>query len=227
MDKLIHYLNLDGRVEAFYSSPHDYAKAKHNYSIAWPVKMDDFFPYSDFVDAFWTGYFTSRPTSKRFIREATSLLQIGRHLELYLGEEGGTDILEEAVSLCQHHDSITGTEKQHVANDYHLRLHRGIMAVQQLSARALSRLIAPHQQQIEHGPCHLPKLEFCNLRNISICDVTVRTTMKDSGEFAVVIYNPLAFSRVVPLRIPIKISVESGWQVRGTSRLQSSSVICG
>ena len=36
-----------------------------------------------------------------------------------------TDALEEAVSLCQHHDSVTGTEKQHVANDYHRRLHRG------------------------------------------------------------------------------------------------------
>ena len=36
-----------------------------------------------------------------------------------------SDALEEAVSLLQHHDSITGTEKQHVANDYHRRLHAG------------------------------------------------------------------------------------------------------
>jgi hypothetical protein len=36
-----------------------------------------------------------------------------------------TEALEEAVSLLQHHDAITGTEKQHVACDYHRRLHRG------------------------------------------------------------------------------------------------------
>ena len=31
------------------------------------------------------------------------------------------------MSLAQHHDAITGTEKQHVANDYHRRLHRGAL----------------------------------------------------------------------------------------------------
>lgn len=55
MDKLVHYVNLDGRVNLFYSSPAEYVAAKHAYRRDWPVKRDDFFPYSDSQHAFWTG----------------------------------------------------------------------------------------------------------------------------------------------------------------------------
>lgn len=53
-----------------------------------------------------------------------------------------TDALDEAVSLCQHHDAVTGTAKQHVANDYHRRLHRAMKEAQQVVINALQRLIA-------------------------------------------------------------------------------------
>jgi alpha-mannosidase len=36
-----------------------------------------------------------------------------------------TDKLEEAMALLQHHDGVSGTEKQHVANDYAERLAVG------------------------------------------------------------------------------------------------------
>ncbi len=36
-----------------------------------------------------------------------------------------TDNLEEAMALLQHHDGVSGTEKQHVANDYAERLAVG------------------------------------------------------------------------------------------------------
>ena len=74
------------------------------------------------------GYFTSRPTSKGWIRSSTSYLNAARQLESLTGlriNGPNTDSLEAAVSLLQHHDSITGTEKQHVADDYHVRLDRG------------------------------------------------------------------------------------------------------
>lgn len=36
-----------------------------------------------------------------------------------------TDALADALAIAQHHDAVTGTEKQHVANDYAKRLSIG------------------------------------------------------------------------------------------------------
>lgn len=55
MDKLIHYVNLDGRVNAFYSTPEEYVDAKHQFNTSWPLKTDDFFPYADCPHCYWTG----------------------------------------------------------------------------------------------------------------------------------------------------------------------------
>lgn len=55
VDKLIHYLNEDGRINAFYSTPAEYVAAKHQYNHSWPLKTDDFFPYADCPVCYWTG----------------------------------------------------------------------------------------------------------------------------------------------------------------------------
>lgn len=157
LDKLIHHVNADGRINAFYSTPTQYASAKHSYGERWPLKQDDFFPYADFPHALWTGYFTSRPASKAFIRGATSYLQAARQLEASLGrpdpKQGGptTDALEEAVALMQHHDAVTGTAKQHVVNDYHQRLHSGLKEAQGVVMSGLERLIRGEYRPTRSG----------------------------------------------------------------------------
>jgi hypothetical protein len=47
--------------------------------------------------------------------------QAARQLEFLLGKnqtEPNFDNLREAMAIVQHHDGVSGTEKQHVANDY-------------------------------------------------------------------------------------------------------------
>ena len=34
--------------------------------------------------------------------------------------------LAETVAVVQHHDAVTGTERQHVADSYHQQLHAGL-----------------------------------------------------------------------------------------------------
>lgn len=67
-------------IKVFYSTPSCYAKAVNDYAITndynLEIKTDDFFPYADGVGNLVVGYFTSRPASKRFVRDGNILLQV-------------------------------------------------------------------------------------------------------------------------------------------------------
>ncbi|OWM71389.1 hypothetical protein CDL15_Pgr005576 [Punica granatum] len=132
MDKLIHYVNQDGRVNALYSTPSIYTDAKYATNRAWPLKTGDYFPYADRANAYWTGYFTSRPALKRYVRIMSGYYLAARQLEFFKGKTTSgpnTDSLADALAIAQHHDAVTGTEKQHVANDYAKRLAIGYTEV--------------------------------------------------------------------------------------------------
>ncbi|CAI5521660.1 unnamed protein product [Closterium sp. Naga37s-1] len=158
MDKLIHYVNRDGRVNAFYSTPSIYVDAKHRANESWPVKTGDFFPYADCPHCYWTGYFSSRPAFKRYVRQCSALLLAARQVEALVGGSrlgrgqeggaGGVEELEEAMAVVQHHDSVSGTAKQHVNDDYTLRLYRGAVKASSLLTRAIRYMIS-HQSDAD------------------------------------------------------------------------------
>ena len=53
-------------------------------------------------------------------------------MEFLIGRSGsvsGTETLADALAIAQHHDGVSGTEKQHVAADYTKRLHVGYVEV--------------------------------------------------------------------------------------------------
>ena len=45
------------------------------------LRSDDFFPYADNKDGFWTGYFTSRPALKRYVRETSGWYQAIKRMD--------------------------------------------------------------------------------------------------------------------------------------------------
>lgn len=47
-------------------------------------------------------------------------------LKMANGENAGdVQLMKDAMGIMQHHDAVTGTEKQHVADDYAMLLHKG------------------------------------------------------------------------------------------------------
>ena len=90
LDKLISYVNKElgekEKIHLMYSTPSSYIKALNEKSVEWMTKTDDFFPYASDPHTYWTGFYTSRPTSKKMFRDGSALLQFAKHFtsSLYL-----------------------------------------------------------------------------------------------------------------------------------------------
>ena len=122
-----------------YSTPSCYIQAVKDEveknKIELTVKTDDFFPYASKDHSFWTGYFSSRPTAKRFERVGNNILQSAKQLTTFSRIKGNDDDvsinkLRMAMGVLQHHDAITGTEKQAVTDDYTFMLDEAIKEIE-------------------------------------------------------------------------------------------------
>lgn len=96
------------------------------------------FPYADDPQDYWTGYFTSRANAKGYIRDGQSLLHASNKLITrrmidnkatpaeVAGYLNAKEELLDVMGVLQHHDAITGTAKQHVADDYNRMLYKAM-----------------------------------------------------------------------------------------------------
>ncbi|CAO2610985.1 Lysosomal alpha-mannosidase [Lemmus lemmus] len=199
MDKLIRLVNEQqangSRVHVLYSTPTCYLWELNKANLTWSVKEDDFFPYADGPHMFWTGYFSSRPALKRYERLSYNFLQVCNQLEALAGlaanvgpyGTGDSAPLNEAMAVLQHHDAVTGTARQNVADDYARQLAAGWGPCEVLVSNALSRLSYYKQN-----------FSFCRELNISICPVS-----QESEHFQVTIYNPLGRKVHQMVRLPV------------------------
>ena len=154
MDKLIKYVNDhedEYGVHVHYAVFSDYIKAVNQHKKQWEVYEGDFMPYASDPDAYWTGYYTSRGRTKGLNRRTMNELAIA---ELYLSlakvynlpidTEKAFEkvmILRKAQGEFQHHDAITGTEKQAVANDYNVQMEDGSFFANEATATVLGAIL--------------------------------------------------------------------------------------
>ncbi|XP_057366002.1 lysosomal alpha-mannosidase-like [Daphnia carinata] len=210
MDKLIKYANArqteGSRFNLFYSTPSCYTKALNDHAITWPTKTDDFFPYGSDSHAYWTGYFTSRPASKYMIRQASNLLQSCKQMDATLARQGATNAgdiftMKDAMGIMQHHDAVTGTEKQHVAEDYALLLHKGVEECRKTQTSYF-------EKELVRGDTPLPKMSFCQL-NISQCEPS-----ETNNQFVINVYNSMSLVVDRYVRVPLPSGIN--FEVRDT-----------
>ncbi|XP_030388139.1 lysosomal alpha-mannosidase-like [Scaptodrosophila lebanonensis] len=204
IDKIIRYGNErqanGSKINLFYSTPSCYLKSLHDAGITWPTKSDDFFPYASDPHAYWTGYYTSRPTLKRYERDGNHFLQVCKQLSALAPikkdafDSQLTD-LREAMGIMQHHDAVTGTEKQFVANDYAKRISSAFSNCGLNIQVAMNQLLT---HMIDTRPPHPVETNSCLLLNISIC-----AQSESNHPFTVTLYNPLARSTNEYVRVPV------------------------
>lgn len=192
-------------INVFYSTPSCYLKALHDSDSTWPAKQDDFFPYASTQHTYWTGYFTSRPSLKLFERFGNGYLQVCKQLSVLSPKKGkhfeeNLTNLREAMGVLQHHDSVSGTEQQHVANDYARLLQIGINKCSENIKDALNQLKADKNGINVESRDVDSEFEYaiCPNLNISSCQIT-----EENDKFMITLYNPLAHSTSQYVRVPV------------------------
>lgn len=78
------------------------------------------------------------------------------------------------MAVLQHHDAVSGTSRQHVANDYARQLAESWGPCEVLLSNALAQLSGSKKDFV-----------FCHKLNISVCPLT-----QNAEKFQVTIYNP-------------------------------------
>lgn len=111
------------------------------------------------------------------------------------------------MGVMQHHDAITGTEKENVAYDYARILSEGINECSIITATALSQLVAPSEKNfLDDEPVPAIPFTSCPLLNISQCEWT-----ENQYSFVITVYNPLSKPVTKFVRVPV---TNSSYSVR-------------
>nr|AYV89059.1 saliva protein-5 [Tetranychus truncatus] len=213
LDKLIAAMEAEKKnglkINVFYSTPSCYLYSLYQANRTWTLKTDDFFPYGSTDHSFWGGFYTSRPAIKRYERVSNNIFQAIKqlHAASNLTDEQtfeAVDNFHRAMGILQHHDAVTGTEKQLVAFDYAYILNDAIEKSMNLMNRALQFISSKDKSSQSNND---PQYTLCLGLNISQCEI-----VESNDKVLVTVYNPYAHEYDVKVRIPWQ---ESNYKVTG------------
>ena len=199
--RLIHHVNAgQSAVNLLYSTPSIYAEAKLGQNMSWPLKTDDGMPYFDGPHAVWSGYFTSRSALTAYVRSTSAVYQAAKQLQFFaspptdMGPTNPLYRLERAMGVTQHHDSVSGTSKQHVAYDYARRLAWGREDAAAANALALAALTKGFAGAFA----------TCDLANATICPALERP-VAGAAVLVLAYAQQAAAAAAAPFRIPVAL----------------------
>jgi len=125
VDALIEYCNNNQKTNMtfVYSTPSKYINALKEEEVKWPiVRNHDFMPYAREHNAYWSGFFSSRPGLKKQVKDYSSLYHSQQKLfarkliDQKATDQEIADVIkkqydnEDILTVLTHHDAVTGTE---------------------------------------------------------------------------------------------------------------------
>ncbi|CAH0712856.1 unnamed protein product, partial [Brenthis ino] len=204
IDKLINHVTAHraniSDINIFYSTPSCYLKAIYLYGRrdkALYTEKGDHLPYGSDVNTYWTGFYTSRPSLKFLAMRAHVFLQIVKQLSVLsrMGDSYELHLLRHSVGLMLHHDAITGTSQQQVANDFIKILSEAIDACTKKVSQFLSVLTPTWGGS--RRPKNSQQFIVCHQLNMSQCRFT-----ETQESILLIVYNPLSIKTYHHIRLP-------------------------
>lgn len=131
-----------------------------------PSLSGDFFTYADRQQDYWSGYYVSRPFFKAVDRVLEQTLRSAEMMMAFLlgncqralcekfptGFSYKLTAARRNLALFQHHDGVTGTAKDHVVQDYGIRMHTSLEDLHIFMSKAVEVLLGIRQERNDQFP---------------------------------------------------------------------------
>ncbi|XP_059645198.1 alpha-mannosidase 2 [Cornus florida] len=172
-----------------------------------PSLSGDFFTYADREKDYWSGYYVSRPFFKAVDRVLEQTLRAAEMMMAFLlgycqrtvcvklpiGFSHKLTAARRNLALFQHHDGVTGTAKDHVVEDYGVRMHTSLQDLQIFMSKAIEVLLGIRHERSDQNPA---QFEAAQVRaKYDVQPVYRAISARKGSAQSVVLFNPLEQTR--------------------------------